>query len=108
MMGQPSSWLQLQQGLAAQPSEGPTTKLESEARATKRAIKKKMEERVDARCNQGRKPHFVRVKASGSINGGCKGKNEYENIATLANLPQFPWSFSIHERYPFAFRHPNG
>ena len=58
--------------------EGPTTKAESEARAARRAMRKEMEERVDARRNQGQKPHRVRVKAGGGIDGGCEGKNEWD------------------------------
>lgn len=71
-------WLQQQQAPAAAPNEGPTTKTESEARARRRAIRKEMEERVDARRNEGQKPHRVRVKPGGGIDGGCEGKNEFD------------------------------
>jgi hypothetical protein len=37
-----------------------------------------MEERVDARRNQVQKPHRVRVKPNGGIDGGCEGKNEWD------------------------------
>ena len=33
---------------------------------------------MDARRNQGQKPHRVRVKAGGGIDGGCEGKNEWD------------------------------
>ena len=55
------------------PNEGPTTKTESEAKATRRAIRKEMEERVDAKRNEGKKPNCVRVKVGGGIDGGCEG-----------------------------------
>ena len=74
----PSSWLQPQQAPNAQPSDGPSTKTESEARAGRRAIRKETEERVEARRTQGQKPHRVRVKVGGGIDGGCEGKNEFD------------------------------
>jgi hypothetical protein len=43
-----------------------------------------MEERVDARCNQGQKPHLVRVKANGGIDGGCMGKDEFDEAQELS------------------------
>ena len=78
MMGQPGPWMQPQQRRPDMSSEGPSTRAESEARAARRAIRKEMEERVDARRNQGQKPHRVRVKAGGGIDGGCEGKNEFD------------------------------
>ena len=80
MLGQqfPDPWCQPQQATAAQASDGPSTKAESEARAARRAIRKEMEERVEARRNMGQKPHRVRVKAGGGIDGGCEGKNEFD------------------------------
>ena len=80
MMGQQfsGSWLQPQQTPVASTNEGPTTKMESEAKAAKRAIRKEMEEQVDARRNQGQNPHRVKVKAGGGIDGGCEGKNEFD------------------------------
>ena len=55
--------MQPQQATIASANEGGTTKAESEARAARRAIMKEMEEQVDARRNQGQKPHRMRVKA---------------------------------------------
>ena len=86
MMGQQfgGPWMQQQQPTTAMPSidrapsEVATTRVDSEARAARRAIRKEMEERVDARVNQGQKPHRVRVKAGGGIDGGCEGKNEWD------------------------------
>ena len=80
MMGQqyPGPWMQPQPATAAMHSEEATTRAESEARAARRAIRKEMEERVDARRNQGQKPHRVRVKVGGGIDGGCEGKNEFD------------------------------
>ena len=83
MMGQqyPGPWMQAP---GAQPSEVPTTKADSEARAARRAIRKETEERVEAQRNQGQKPHRVRVKSGGGIDGGCEGKNEFdEALRTL-------------------------
>ena len=74
----PSSWLQPQQAPTPQPTENPTTKADSEARAARRAVRKEAEERTEARRNQGQKPHRVRVKAGGGIDGGCEGKNEFD------------------------------
>jgi hypothetical protein len=70
--------MQQSQATVASASEAGTTKAESEARAARRAVRKEMEERVDARCTQGQKPHRVRVKAGGGIDGGCEGKNEWD------------------------------
>jgi hypothetical protein len=53
-------------------------KPESEARATRRAHKKGVEEAMDARRAVGQKPQKVRVKAGGGIDGGCEGKNEFD------------------------------
>ena len=78
MMGQLGPWMLGQQASAVPASEGPTTKVESEARATRRAIRKEMEERVDARRSQGHKPHEVSVKPGGGIDEGCQGKNEFD------------------------------
>ena len=87
MMGQQfpnNPWLPPQHPPNVATQEGPPTKSESEARATRRAIRKEMEERVDARRHQGQKPHRVRVKAGGGIDGGCEGKNKWdETLRTL-------------------------
>ena len=80
MMAQqfPSPWMQPQQAPAAPHNEGPTLKPESEARAARRAHRKEIEESVDARRAVGQKPQKVRVKAGGGIDGGCEGKNEFD------------------------------
>ena len=69
MMGQqfPGPWMQPQQALAAPQHGGPTLKLESEARAARRAHRKEIEEKMDAKRPVGQKPHKVRVKAGGGI-----------------------------------------
>ena len=59
-------------------------KPKSEARATRRAIRKEIEQKVDAKHIQGRKLHRVRVKASGGIDGGCEGKNEVLRILDVS------------------------
>ena len=80
MMGQqfPGPWMQPQQAPAALQNEGPTLKPESEARAARRAHRKDIEEKMDARWAVGQKPHKVRVKAGGGIDWGCEGKNEFD------------------------------
>ena len=60
--------------------EEPTVKPESEARAARRAHKKEVEEAMDARRAVGKKPQKVRVKAGGGIDGGCEGKNEFDEM----------------------------
>lgn len=61
-----------------QRGDGRSTRADSEARAARRAIRKEVEERVEARRTQGQKPHSVRVKPGGGIDGGCEGKNEFD------------------------------
>jgi hypothetical protein len=74
----PGPWMQSSQATAAPQHEGPTGKSESEARAARRAHKKEVEEAMDARRASGQKPQKVRVKAGGGIDGGCEGKNEFD------------------------------
>ena len=81
MMGQqfPGPWMPAPQAPAAQQHDTPAVKPESEARAARRAHKKDVEEKMDARVAVGQKPHKVRVKANGGIDGGCEGKNEFDD-----------------------------
>ena len=59
-------------------------KPESEARAARRAHKKEAEESMEARRAGGQKPQKVKVKAGGGIDGGCEGKNSFdEHLRTL-------------------------
>jgi len=53
-------------------------KADSEARATRRATRKEAETNVDLRRSRGHKPHTLRVKAGGGIDGGCEGKNAFD------------------------------
>jgi hypothetical protein len=53
-------------------------KLEREARATRRATRKEVETAVDLRRFGGQKPHTLRVKMGGGIDGGCEGKNAFD------------------------------
>lgn len=55
-------------------------KPESEARATRRANRKEAESSVDLRLNGGKKPYTLRVKAGGAIDGGCEGKNAFDEM----------------------------
>jgi hypothetical protein len=72
--------MQPPQATAAPQHEGSTAKSESEARAARRAHKKEVEEAMEARRAIGQKPQKVRVKAGGGIDGGCEGKNEFDEM----------------------------
>ena len=74
----PGPWMQPPQATTAPQHGGPTLKSESEARAARRAHRKEVEEAMDARRAAGQKPQRVRVKAGGGIDGGCEGKNEFD------------------------------
>ena len=50
----------------------------SEARATRRATRKEAETLEEMRRAGGQKPHTLRVKAGGGIDGGCEGKNAFD------------------------------
>src|ERR1700738_278932 len=63
------------QAPAAPQNKNPALKPKSEARAARRAHKKVIEEKMDARLAVGQN---VRVKANGGIDGGCEGKNEFD------------------------------
>jgi hypothetical protein len=96
MMGQQGPWMMGQQMpwmMGGQypgqwipqppPMEQPTKnagkcKPESEARATRRAARKEVETNVDVRRLGGKKPHTLRVKVGGGIDGGCEGKNAFD------------------------------
>ena len=56
----------------------------SEARATRRATRKEAEAIEELRCVGGQKPNTLRVKAGGGIDGGCEGKNAFDEA--LRNL----------------------
>ena len=88
MMGQPMPWMMGQsyhgQWIPPTPTadkgtEGaPQVRRESEARATRRAARKDVETNVNLRRMGGQKPHILRVKAGGGIDGGCEGKNGFD------------------------------
>ena len=69
--------MQAQQAPVAPHNKGPTLKPESEARAA-RKVHKEIEESVDAKRAVGLEPHKVMVKAGGGIDGGCEGKDEFD------------------------------
>ena len=54
-------------------------------------MRKEIKEKVDARRTQRQKPHRVRVKVGGGIDGGCEGKNEFDE--TLRSL--VPWILDV-------------
>jgi hypothetical protein len=88
MMGQPMPWMMGQSyhgqwipppPTAEEGTEGaPQVKPESEARAGRRAARKQVESNVNVRRLGGQKPHTLRVKAGGGIDGGCEGKNAFD------------------------------
>ena len=51
---------------------------ESEARASRRAARKEVETNVETRRSGGQKPQTLRVKQGGGIDGGCEGKNAFD------------------------------
>ena len=81
----PGPWGQPYSGPWVPPPEPPEhlqnqykVKSESEARATRRANRKEAESSVDLRRSGGKKPYTLRVKAGGGIDGGCEGKNAFD------------------------------
>ena len=94
MMGQHMPWMMGQwypgQWIPPPPAAEEGTKgasqgrPESEARAARRAARKEVETNVNLRRSGGQKPHTLRVKAGGGIDGGCEGKNAFDEA--LRNL----------------------
>ena len=80
MMGQPfpSQWIPQQPPAEEGTQSAPQVRPESDARATRRATRKEMETNVNVRRSRGQKPHTLRVKACGGIDGGCEGKNAFD------------------------------
>ena len=56
----------------------PQVRPESEGRATRRAARKEVESNAKLRRLGGQKAHILRVKAGGGIDGGCEGKNAFD------------------------------
>ena len=88
MMGQHMPWMMGQsyqnQWIPPPPAveEGtkvaPQVRPESDARAARRAARKEVETSVNLRRSGGHKPYALRVKPSGGIDGGCEGKNAFD------------------------------
>ena len=88
LMGQQGPWMMGQSyhgqwipppPIAEEGTQGaPQVKPESEARAARRVAMKEVEKNVDLRRSGGQKPHTLRVKAGGGIDGGCEGKNTFD------------------------------
>jgi len=80
MMGQPyaNQWIPPPAPAIQQLQDQSKVKAESEARATRRATRKEAETNVELRRSGGQKPHTLRVKAGGGIDGGCEGKNAFD------------------------------
>ena len=80
MMGQsyPSQWIPPPPVADERTKAAPQVRPESEARAGRRAARKEVETGAELRRLGGQKPHALRVKASGGIDGGCEGKNAFD------------------------------
>ena len=80
MMGQsyPSQWIPPPPVADERTKAAPQVRNESEARAGRRAARKEVETSVELRRSGGHKPHTLRVKASGGIDGGFEGKNAFD------------------------------
>ena len=71
---------------------------ESEARATRRANRKEAESNVDLRRSGGHKPYTLRVKPGGGIDGGCEGKNAFDEalrslVPRILDVSVLKWKF---------------
>ena len=90
MMGQqyPGPWIPQQPPTGQQAENLGKPRPESEARATRRAARKEVESNVEMRRIGGKKPHTLRVKQGGGIDGGCEGKNAFDE-ALRSLVPRF-------------------
>ena len=79
--------------------QNPTkVKADSEARATRRATRKEAETNVDLRRSVGQKPYTLRVKVGGGIDGGCEGKNAFDEalrslVPRILDVSVLKWKF---------------
>ena len=76
----------------------PKARPESEARAMRRATRKVAETNVELRRAGGQKPNTLRVKASGGIDGGCEGKNAFDEalrslVPRILDVSVLTWKF---------------
>ena len=80
MMGQsyPNPWIPPPQAAEDGTKVAPQVRPESDARAARRAARKDVESSVNMRRSGGHKPYTLRVKPSGGIDGGCEGKNAFD------------------------------
>ena len=74
----PSQWIPQPTGAAQHLQDHSKVKADSEARAARRATRKEAETNVELRRSRGQKPHILRVKPGGGIDGGCEGKNAFD------------------------------
>jgi hypothetical protein len=98
MMGQPyaNQWMAPPAPGIQQLQDQSKIKTESEARATRRASRKDAETNVEVRRCGGQKPHTLRVKAGGGIDGGCEGKNAFDEalrslVPRILDVSVFKW-----------------
>ena len=73
---------------------------ESEARASRRAARKEVETNVETRRSGGQKPHTLMVKQGGGIDGGCEGKNAFDEalrslVPRILDVSCMTWNYII-------------
>ena len=80
MMGQsyPNQWIPPPPAAEEGTKVASQVRPKSEARAARRVARKEVETSVNLRRLGGQRPHALRVKASGGIDGGCEGKNTFD------------------------------
>jgi hypothetical protein len=115
MMGQPMPWMMGQSygGQWIPPTRtgedgtqgDAQIRLESEARASRRAARKEVESNVNSRRLGGQKPHTLRVKVGGGIDGGCEGKNAFDEalcslVPRILDVSILKWKLQNPTIYP--------
>ena len=100
MMGQayPNQWIPPPAPATQHLQEPAKVKADSEARATRRAARKEAETNVELRRSGGQKPHILRVRAGGGIDGGCEGKNAFDEalrslVPRILDVSVLKWKF---------------
>jgi hypothetical protein len=54
-------------------------------------MKKESDATRNARLAIGKKPHKIRIRAGGDVDGGCEGKNSWDDVARTL----IPWILDI-------------
>ena len=74
----PNPWIPPPPAVEDGTKVAPQVRPKSDARAARRAARKEVETSVNMRRSDGHKPYALRVKPSGGIDGGCEGKNAFD------------------------------